>query len=144
MGIVAVVLPWVSRHTLELSCIFFFQKHVNATATDISVLLLLLLLLLFKKECNADGMCVDSVAKTERLKLAKEEAAAEVAQYKIEKEEQFKRSVEDDTASSKQNVAKLSADSQKQIDAIRESADTRRKLVLDMLLNEVKTVHHGQ
>lgn len=81
-----------------------------------------------------------SAAKAERLRQAKTEAEREIADFKAEREAEFKRKVADDSTSSQENVAALAAESERAVAAIKDSIAAKKEAVLKMLLDEVKTV----
>lgn len=74
------------------------------------------------------------------MKQAKNEAEREVAAYKAAREAEFKRKIEEDSSSSQENVAKLTAEADKAVAAIQQSIASKKGLVLDLLLKQVQNV----
>lgn len=79
-------------------------------------------------------------AKAARLKQAKDEADAEVASYKAEREAEFKRKVAADSSSSQDNVVRLGEESSRAVAAIQASIAQKKGDVLDLLLGHITAV----
>lgn len=74
------------------------------------------------------------------MRQAKTEAEREVATYKAEREAEFKRKVEEDSSSSRENVVKLAAEADAAVAAIKVGVEAKKDAVLNMLLTQVKSV----
>lgn len=79
-------------------------------------------------------------AKADRLKQAKHEAESEIAAFKAEREAEFKRKVSDHGSSSQDNVARLTEESGRAVEHIKDSVQMKRKEVLNLLMHHVTTV----
>ena len=89
-------------------------------------------------------ICTFPVAKAERLKQAKDEAAREVAMFKAELEARYAESIEADATDNEQVVAALRAESDAEISTVTQSMDANKARVLELLLTQVKTVGAGR
>ena len=81
-----------------------------------------------------------SAAKAARLKQAKEEAEREVAAYKAEREAEFKQKMAENSTSSQEHMARLNAESDLAVAAIKESINSKKEDVIQMMLKQVQNV----
>jgi hypothetical protein len=75
------------------------------------------------------------------LRQAKEEAAKEVLAYKKEKEDEFNKSVEYDANESQSSKTSMQKETEELVTKVHESTRANKNTVLDLLLQQVKTVH---
>jgi V-type H+-transporting ATPase subunit G len=74
------------------------------------------------------------------LKEAKDEADREVAAYKAEREAEFKQKMADNSTSSQEHIAQLNAESDRAVAAIKESINSKKEDVIQMMLKQVQNV----
>lgn len=74
------------------------------------------------------------------MKEAKDEAEREVAAYKAEREAEFKQKMADNSTSSQEHMAHLNAESDRAVAAIKESINSKKEDVIEMMLKQVQDV----
>jgi len=71
------------------------------------------------------------------LKEAKQEAEKEIESYKLEKEEEFKKKIAEDSSASQDTATKLAQQADADVVAVETHVSAKQQQVLDLLLKYV-------
>jgi V-type H+-transporting ATPase subunit G len=78
--------------------------------------------------------------KAERLKQAKREAEKEIQAYKKQREDAYQKRIADDSNFSGANIKRLEQETNQAIKELQQNVASKKKMVLDTLLEFVTTV----